>query len=785
MIYPYGIGGELPSNIGIINDLTTGGADKALSAEMGKYLQGEVENLQANIGELSEITNITSLFDNSTWTQQKFIVGKATSSQALGDMESSSSQNSFASGYVDISDFDKITITLPQLNLQGVIAGACFYDENYTPLLGMAKGEMAPAGMFEYTFDVPEDAVYIRATKRTDTGFASFSCHGIAGKRVIDIIDELDSYVNPSKNIPFNKESGAINVNGVYEANADISVTDSIDISDIEYIYYSRMKNSSASSIYTASFFDDNNEFICGETPLSGSGEYAPSVVAKPDNAKYLRLCFFNSDAYGRRMVLNVTDAYIKNSTVWNTINNLIFTDSKLISSQNGLVYDSTSHKCTEDFIDIHEFRGGKMFYPRVYFNSSTQIYAGMAFYDKYNNYISGIPAKIGTFDANHHVKTTVDIPSNAYFVRLSVLLNSEGPFEITLCSFSSVYDNVRFYDTNIDTYDYSYGESESRFRFYKAMEEKLDNYGITDYIIESPGGYGRSDNANEIPNPVLGHGLCQLPVYGLAKIVSMAINYPALADIWAATNHIIRTKGVEGEVVVTKTIDGTYGHFLTDYYTILSWKTGTDEVNPVRNIYCTATNDALKGQILSGVVSFHRNSENDTYNRYKAMKILLDIGTARYLDREADTSALESAFLEQDISHAQVIVTPTYTRFMKGWDLNTSSYYRLYDYHGGAETMNTMSTVKLLTALVVLDYIEDLDTYVEVSENDLYWGQYPINTVTFSAGAKVTYRDLLYGLLFPSWNQAAYCLARNVGNYLLRTYRGDHFLDNSTPTAQ
>lgn len=37
-IYPYGTNGQLPSSIGVINDLTTGGAGDALSAEMGKYL---------------------------------------------------------------------------------------------------------------------------------------------------------------------------------------------------------------------------------------------------------------------------------------------------------------------------------------------------------------------------------------------------------------------------------------------------------------------------------------------------------------------------------------------------------------------------------------------------------------------------------------------------------------------------------------------------------------------------------------------------------------------------
>lgn len=37
-VYPFGTGGQLPSSIGIVNDLTTGGANQALSAEQGKVL---------------------------------------------------------------------------------------------------------------------------------------------------------------------------------------------------------------------------------------------------------------------------------------------------------------------------------------------------------------------------------------------------------------------------------------------------------------------------------------------------------------------------------------------------------------------------------------------------------------------------------------------------------------------------------------------------------------------------------------------------------------------------
>lgn len=44
-IYPFGPDGSLPESIGIINDLTTGGVDKALSAEMGKSIGMYTDNV--------------------------------------------------------------------------------------------------------------------------------------------------------------------------------------------------------------------------------------------------------------------------------------------------------------------------------------------------------------------------------------------------------------------------------------------------------------------------------------------------------------------------------------------------------------------------------------------------------------------------------------------------------------------------------------------------------------------------------------------------------------------
>lgn len=45
-VYPYGTNGELPSSIGLVNDLVTGGADKALTAEQGKALNEKIDSLE-------------------------------------------------------------------------------------------------------------------------------------------------------------------------------------------------------------------------------------------------------------------------------------------------------------------------------------------------------------------------------------------------------------------------------------------------------------------------------------------------------------------------------------------------------------------------------------------------------------------------------------------------------------------------------------------------------------------------------------------------------------------
>ena len=79
-------------------------------------------------------------------------------------------------------------------------------------------------------------------------------------------------------------------------------------------------------------------------------------------------------------------------------------------------------------------------------------------------------------------------------------------------------------------------------------------------------------------------------------------------------------------------------------------------------------------------------------------------------------------------------------------------------------EQVSIASLTKIMTALVSIENIEDLDTQVVLTADD-FGGLIEANAVTagFTKGEVVTYRDLLYGLLLPSGADAAKALARNI----------------------
>ena len=73
-------------------------------------------------------------------------------------------------------------------------------------------------------------------------------------------------------------------------------------------------------------------------------------------------------------------------------------------------------------------------------------------------------------------------------------------------------------------------------------------------------------------------------------------------------------------------------------------------------------------------------------------------------------------------------------------------------------------STTKIMTALIVLETVENLDELVTIMDEDFIGVEADTSKAGFKVGEQVSVLDLLYGLMLPSGNEAANTLARHVG---------------------
>ena len=82
-------------------------------------------------------------------------------------------------------------------------------------------------------------------------------------------------------------------------------------------------------------------------------------------------------------------------------------------------------------------------------------------------------------------------------------------------------------------------------------------------------------------------------------------------------------------------------------------------------------------------------------------------------------------------------------------------------------------SISKVMTCLICLDLIEEIecdpsDTYIQVNSRA---ANIKGTTAKLKKSDIISVNDLLYGLMLPSGNNAAYSLAENFGEYLKEKY--------------
>lgn len=169
-VYPYGTDGQLPSSIGLVNDLYTGGSDKALSAEMGKNLNEQLNNFQTI--NLSQYTEVNVYINN---TSNKWVVSTG-----------------YTGIFIAVSPGDKFVIQANEDKTSNyAILQNNTYANNTTPsfVTGGARVNISAGKYKEIT--IPEDGHYIYICTHTDVDVTPQSVKKALGNINDIIINDL------------------------------------------------------------------------------------------------------------------------------------------------------------------------------------------------------------------------------------------------------------------------------------------------------------------------------------------------------------------------------------------------------------------------------------------------------------------------------------------------------------------------------------------------------------------------------------------------------------------
>ena len=392
-------------------------------------------------------------------------------------------------------------------------------------------------------------------------------------------------------------------------------------------------------------------------------------------------------------------------------------------------------------------------------------------------------------------VVPTIDELTEAYNTYLEIKLN--GPIIIPNQTIL-VHDNITSFNredcyalTNEDTdfiskipaYPHIQVDKDvARQAFYEEMNMFAQQLGMSNSNFVSAAGW-TSDGAASA-NTITTNDMARLGMKGL--------DYPQVCTIWNCFSKTIKSTGLRRTIELNSTVvdHGGWADYMKTDYMLLGGKTGT--ANGCKN-YCI-TMQAKDTDDVFTVATSMTATETASVNRHINAKKLADIGkllraageyaitdsdniqdaTCKAAVKEIEASLFDSG----DCNYGTVLLTPTHPGSYDGIDIydatNPCSIF-LYS-HGGDTTFSAASTTKMLTMLIVMNWIPDLhDTITMTREDWLFGGGSGGSGPEFYGGEVLTYDDLLYALMLPSSNASAEAMARTVGQKIYSSKHRDY----------
>lgn len=294
-VYPYGTGGQLPSSIGIINDLTTGGVDKALSAQQGvvigqrleerEYYKNKIDIYALSNSAATVYINATSNVWKTSSTTTSFLLAikpgrtyevKAGASSArvailYGDDRTADATPQYATGETEMHILDAGEV----FRFTSPANGVWFYANKK-----ISGTDSSPVEMYEL---VPKDEfdIWMRYGWPTDI-YTPYEGKGFA----VDADPQSQTFGEALRGLSSDKNwgfSGYVNVEGAIGVRFPCNIETTV---------------SGIAAQYGAVFYDKNYEPLTDGTwlfRLSGTSRYGWVTLSVPDGAMYLRYSVFRA----------------------------------------------------------------------------------------------------------------------------------------------------------------------------------------------------------------------------------------------------------------------------------------------------------------------------------------------------------------------------------------------------------------------------------------------------------------------------------------------------------
>lgn len=307
-VYPYGTNGQLPSSIGLVNDLTTGGVNKALTAEQGKVL-GEkfmeviFENSSNADWKTGNVSNgvITTSYANKyliiplPTSATNVVVKRATATPSFNITLYRSSDGK---NFNWVGEFDGENGTRSFSRGESTYLLVLLWDK---PTTEQARTE---------TFEVIVDGVEFITKNEADNNI--FETDKLVASSLLfhKLANDLWIKEITAGTDEFSWEQGGINgVTGALENNSGAIRTNAIDISDGANLYIS--SNRVSGFYFFVTFYDAKMAKTGARWDTSVTvTDYTEYI---PEGSRYFRMCYYSgkpispNNASANAMVIKMT----------------------------------------------------------------------------------------------------------------------------------------------------------------------------------------------------------------------------------------------------------------------------------------------------------------------------------------------------------------------------------------------------------------------------------------------------------------------------------------------